>query len=106
MRTFIFVIFLLLPCLAFGATNCRVVEYADHYEAICEGDKLPSAASAQVPGQRQASAAQAEEQEHSVTSGQAEESQQPLEVPPEQIVRNGLAKAYGESVLHSNHGRF
>ena len=48
----------------------------------------------------------AEEQEQSVTSGQTEESQQAPEVPPEQIVRNGLARSFGESVLRSNHGRF
>lgn len=105
MRILIFVVLALLPSMAFASTNCHVIEYADHYEAICEGDK-PPAASTQVPGQRQASAAQTEEQDQSVSTGQAEESQQPPEVPPEQIVRNGLARTFGESVLRSNHGRF
>jgi hypothetical protein len=29
---------LLIPFAAFAGTECRVVEYPDHYEAICTGD--------------------------------------------------------------------
>lgn len=28
----------LLPCLVFAVTDCRVVEYPDHFEAVCVGD--------------------------------------------------------------------
>lgn len=27
-----------LPCIAFAAKDCRVIEYPDHYEAVCVGD--------------------------------------------------------------------
>ena len=103
MRTLIFVVLVLLPCMAVASTNCHVVEYADHYEAICNGDKPASVAPAQAAGQQQAFAAQPGEH---VSSGQTEDSQQPTDASPEQIVRNGLARAFGESVLRSNHGRF
>lgn len=26
------------PCMAFADTGCTLVEYPDHYEAVCEGD--------------------------------------------------------------------
>jgi len=29
---------LLLPCSVFAATDCRVIEFPDHYEAVCAGD--------------------------------------------------------------------
>jgi hypothetical protein len=29
---------MLTPVSVFGAKDCRVVEYADHYEAVCVGD--------------------------------------------------------------------
>ena len=32
---------LLLPCQVFAGTNCRVIEYPDHYEAVCVGDPRP-----------------------------------------------------------------
>jgi hypothetical protein len=38
MQNTILTVMLLLPSMAFGATNCRVVEFKDHYEAICIGD--------------------------------------------------------------------
>jgi hypothetical protein len=30
---------MIVPGVTFAATNCRVVEFVDHYEAICEGDE-------------------------------------------------------------------
>jgi len=41
MRKIISVVMLLLPSLVFAATDCRVIEYLDHYEAVCAGDPGP-----------------------------------------------------------------
>ena len=30
---------LLLPSIVFAATDCRIIEYPDHYEAVCVGDE-------------------------------------------------------------------
>jgi hypothetical protein len=38
MRTGILIWLTLLPCIAFGATDCRTVEYSDHFEAVCIGE--------------------------------------------------------------------
>jgi hypothetical protein len=48
-----------LPQLAFAGSDCRVIEFPDHYEAICTGLPPPSAAvhgaaSGLRPGQEQA----------------------------------------------------
>ena len=32
---------MLVPCMASAATDCRVAEYPDHYEAICIGNPRP-----------------------------------------------------------------
>jgi hypothetical protein len=62
MKTIILLGIVLVPCVAF-ATDCRVVEFPDHYEAVCTGDapqtpassaSLASPASPQAPGQEQA----------------------------------------------------
>jgi len=37
-KTLITLVMVLLPCAAFAATNCRVFEYSDHFEALCLGD--------------------------------------------------------------------
>jgi hypothetical protein len=41
MSKIISVVMLLLPCQVFAATDCRVVEYPDHYEAVCVGEPRP-----------------------------------------------------------------
>ncbi len=46
---FILLGIVLVPYTAFAATNCRVVEYPDHYEAICTGDAPPAAPSPAAP---------------------------------------------------------
>jgi hypothetical protein len=38
MRTCILIWITLLPCVAFGGTDCRTVEYPDHFEAVCNGE--------------------------------------------------------------------
>jgi hypothetical protein len=37
MKRLIFTGLALVPCAVFAATDCRVVEYPDHYEAVCVG---------------------------------------------------------------------
>ncbi len=48
-HTIILLGIVLVPYAAFAATNCRVVEYPDHYEAICTGDAPPPAPSSAAP---------------------------------------------------------
>ena len=38
MKTLLVTILLVLPSAVFAAKDCRVIEYADHIEAICIGD--------------------------------------------------------------------
>jgi hypothetical protein len=35
-------ILLLFPCIAFAASDCRVIEYPDRYVAVCDGDPQPA----------------------------------------------------------------
>jgi hypothetical protein len=44
MRKIILLGILLTPCMAFATNNCRMVEYPDHYEAICDADAPKTAA--------------------------------------------------------------
>lgn len=85
---------LLLPCTAFAATNCRVIEFPDHYEAICDGTAEKTPASSQIAGQEQI-----------VASARTTEESEQMEVPPEMIVRNGLARLYGDAWLKSRQGQ-
>jgi hypothetical protein len=47
MRIFIVLGILLLPCLLYASTNCKVVEYGDHYDVSCSGDEKSAPASTQ-----------------------------------------------------------
>jgi hypothetical protein len=102
MKIIISLMMVLLPCTAFAATDCRIVEYPDHTEAVCVGDAEQTTASSQktelgqipmqelIPGQ-----------EESVASAQTPETEQP-DVPPEMIVRNDLARLHGVYWLKSH----
>jgi hypothetical protein len=85
----IILLMLLLPCISFASTNCKLVEYKDHYEAICDGSAERANSSAQKTGQGQ-----------TADSGQTPNSDIP-DVPPEQIVRNGLARTHMASWLNT-----
>jgi hypothetical protein len=91
MRKIILLVLLVLPCMAFASTNCKLVEYKDHYEAICDGSAERANSSAQKTGQEQ-----------SADSGQTADSDIP-DVPPEKIVRNGLARTHMASWLNTRH---
>jgi len=89
MRRIILLMMVLLPGMAFAATDCRIVEYPDHTEAVCVGD-------AEQTGQQQISG-----QEQAVASAETPEMELP-DVPPEKIVRNELARLHGAYVLNSH----
>jgi hypothetical protein len=92
MRKIIVLVLVLLSCSTFAAAACRVVEYPDHNEAVCDGDAEQSPASSQKT-----------EQELGVATEQTAESDLP-DVPPEQIVRNELANLHAAAWLKSLQG--
>ena len=51
MRALLLAVIMLMPCATLAATNCRIVEYSDHYEAVCIGDGLPTIERPQAPAQ-------------------------------------------------------
>jgi len=99
MRKIILLVIVLLPCTTFAATNCRIIEYPDHYEAICVGDAEQTPASYQKTEQKPIPG-----QEQSIATAHASESEQP-DVPPENIVRNELARLHGASWLKTRPGQ-
>ena len=96
MRKIILLVMVLLPGMAFAATDCRIVEYPDHTEAVCVGDAEQTPASHQTTGQQQIPG-----QEQAVASAETPEMELP-DVPPEKIVRNELARLHGSYVLNSH----
>ena len=79
---------MLLPCTAFASGNCRLIEYPDHYEAICDGSTEQTSESTQKTVE--------------------EVAQVPVEipdVPPEMIVRNGLASLHAAAWLKTRPGQ-
>jgi hypothetical protein len=105
MRKIILLGMVLLPCMAFADSDCRVVEFADHYEAICVGSAEQTPASSQTARQEQTPAtSQTANQEQAVESAQTVQSELP-DVPPEQIVRNELARQHGVTWLAARAGR-
>jgi len=91
MRTVISLIAIIVGCTTQVAADCRVTEFADHYEAVCIGDGVGS----QIEGGR---------------SLQVEPASSALNTPPEaqaaapqQIVRNDLAKLHWATWLKNGH---
>jgi hypothetical protein len=91
MRTIILLVMVLLPCMAYAADDCRVIEYPDHYDVVCDGDITQTPAS--QTGQDQ-----------TLASGQTPDSEQ-TDVPPEMIVRNELARLHNASWLKTRTGQ-
>jgi len=84
----VLLVVLAAPCAASQASDCRVLEYPDHYEAICIGTPSGSAAqekTAQMAVQQQPLPPSAAPREGE--AGQVE------------IVRSGLGKRHAESWL-------
>lgn len=94
MKTIILLMMVLLPCTALAASDCRIVEYPDHTEAVCVGDE-PTPASFQKAGQEQLPG-----EGQTVAAAQTPDLEQ-LDLPPERIVRNDLARAHGAYWLKS-----
>ena len=100
MRKIILLVLLWVPCTAFAATHCLIIEYADHWEATCIGNAEPTSALSQTPGSLPV---QAPEVERSVASAQLSDSELPQisdselpDIQPEMIVRNELARLHGD----------
>ncbi len=65
MKTLLITIALLIPTLAFAHTDCKIVQYEDHNEAVCIGDEKPIPEAAQRPAAalaRETAAAPAKQQ--------------------------------------------
>ena len=92
MKKIIVLVLVLLSCATFAAATCRVVEYPDHNEAICDGDADQLNASTPKTGQEQ-----------DVATEQGSEPGLP-DVPPEQIVRNELANLHAAAWLKTLQG--
>ena len=56
-RIYIMAGMVLLPSLVIAATDCQIVEYPDHYAAVCIGDEKSGAEHVQTPVATQAPAA-------------------------------------------------
>jgi hypothetical protein len=93
MNKIILLMMVLLPCTAVAAGNCRVIEYPDHSEAICDGN------SGQPPASQPTAQPQTPGQEQNVESAQIDESDQIMDVPAEMIVRNELARLHMDTRL-------
>jgi hypothetical protein len=49
MKTLLFVGIMLMPCVVLAATDCSVIEYPDHFEAVCIDDALQITELLQIP---------------------------------------------------------
>ena len=66
-----------------AAAECQVVDYPDHYEAVCVGNSQTEPRAPQRPRQEETQA----------LARIAEPDQS--DVPPEQITLNGLTRSFG-----------
>lgn len=96
MRGTVILAIVLLPSMAAAATECRVVEYPDHYEAICTGDPAHARGSPRP-----------------VVQAQEEAPQQALALLPQKadtggdsaIARSSIAKRHAEIWLRTQRRR-
>jgi hypothetical protein len=98
MKKLISLLMLLFPCAALAGTDCRVVEFADHYEAICSGNASQAPATPQRSAQEPITV---QEQEQTAASGQTPEQGQE-DVP---IIRNELARQHASLWLRTRPGQ-
>jgi hypothetical protein len=91
MIKFILLVLLSVPYSAF-ASNCRIVEYADHFEATCIGNSdKPTSSLPQMTEPTTVEWAQVA----TVAQAQVIEEELP-DLAPEHIVRNDLARLHGD----------
>ena len=82
-------VLLALPCAAAADSECQVVDYADHYEVVCNGN--PAApVSSRVRNQDSGGASAPRESEPNLVQA---------DPPPERVMLNGLTRSLGESWL-------
>lgn len=79
MGRIVLVAMVLLPRMVFAATDCRVVEYPDHYEAVCVGDEKNGPVQAKKTAVQEKTAAQTQTpvQAHAATQTQTAEKPPP-----------------------------
>ena len=92
-KTIISLVMMLLPCAACAATNCRVFEYPDHFEALCLGDAPQTDASFQETWRVKNGG-----RELILASDRTSGSEQP-DLPPEKIVMNELGRLHAAALL-------
>jgi hypothetical protein len=84
-----------LPREASPATDCRVVAYPDHYEAICDGDPAQARAAPNAPAPRELAAREQIPPDLQVSQGQQDaDGESP-------IVRGGLGGKHMEYWLNT-----
>jgi hypothetical protein len=89
MREIVLLVLLLLPGPALATADCRVIEYPDHYEAICDGDVALKAAVTPTAVQDPSAA-----RDQTLPSGPAAR-EQTNEDEETRIVRSELSKRLG-----------
>jgi hypothetical protein len=97
MLKIIMLVLLWVPCAAWGASQCQIVEYSDHFEATCigKGEQAPALSqtieTVQVEWAQTAPTAQLSDSEPPQLS-----DQELPDIAPEHIVRNDLARLHGD----------
>jgi hypothetical protein len=92
-KTLITLVMMLLPCAALAATNCRVFEYPDHFEALCLGDAPQTEASFHETWRVKNGG-----KELILASDRTSVSAE-TDVPPEKIVMNNLGRLHAAALL-------
>jgi hypothetical protein len=92
------------------AEDCTVVEYSDHYEAVCVGDSQQTVASSRLPEEyltaiREQAAAAARTVEQDQTAVAAPMTGQEDASAAPEIIVSSLNKAYWAQYLNSRQGR-
>jgi hypothetical protein len=95
MKTILFLLAALSSTAAFAASDCRIVEYKDHFEAVCSGRSEQTAPPAASDSQPQEPAAVQEQPEIPVIVVQEQADGEPV------IVRSELARRHAEMWLAS-----
>jgi hypothetical protein len=83
MKKLVSLLMVLLPGASLAGADCRVVEYPDHYEAVCVEAAAKTAAAPQ----------RAKKEETLAGTGASE--QEPQEEPQEEVRLNGLTRTFG-----------
>jgi len=93
MYTIITIFILMLPATLLAATNCRIVDLPDRYEAICEGDERSAAETYNLSSQKlqprkpqTVTAVQNPKQQTNVHSGQVNDNPREMSAAVKQLI--------------------